>query len=453
MRRGFGKPRASTRVDGDDAFVREDAQTRFLKRRASSGLSGAESLATYVEPPEMATKTHHKVEGLLFWAGNFYLWYAVIGLAFVPLGLYFTALVKSVFVTNKTEHGPHAEQVGIVVMLYAWLLSAIFIYPTYCVFGPYEWLKYAFLAYIAWYALLDRQADSSGVRFVRAMRQLPFWRVLAEYFPVRLHVSSELDPKGNYLFGYHPHGVIGVGALLTFATEATGFYEAFPGLDLRLLTLSINFKFPFTREVLMALGVNSVTKTSVMRNLTRKPGASVAIVVGGAAEALDARPGWATLTLARRKGFVKMALRTGASLVPVFAFGENDIFEQVENPEGGRLRSFQLYIKQLIGITPPAFYGRSLSRGIWRRIFGRKGVLPKREPIEVVVGKPIAVPKVSDPSPELVDKYHNMYTESLKELYELHRRQFHKLNRGGSSDDLLSDLLMKRDRLQSMKFI
>jgi len=67
MRRAFSKPRASTRGDGggdgDDAFVREDAQTRFLERRASSGLSGAESLATYVEPPEMATKTHHKVEG------------------------------------------------------------------------------------------------------------------------------------------------------------------------------------------------------------------------------------------------------------------------------------------------------------------------------------------------------------------------------------------------------
>jgi hypothetical protein len=35
-----------------------------------------------------------------------------------------------------------------------------------------------------------------------------------------------------------------------------------------------------------------VTKASCERNLTRKPGASVAIVVGGAAEALDARPGW-----------------------------------------------------------------------------------------------------------------------------------------------------------------
>ena len=33
-----------------------------------------------------------------------------------------------------------------------------------------------------------------------------------------------------------------------------GFERAFPKLDLRLLTLAINFYFPFTREVLMALG-------------------------------------------------------------------------------------------------------------------------------------------------------------------------------------------------------
>ena len=49
---------------------------------------------------------------------------------------------------------------------------------------------------------------------------LPFWNKLADYFPVRLHKSCDLDPAGNYLFGYHPHGIIGVGALITFATNA-----------------------------------------------------------------------------------------------------------------------------------------------------------------------------------------------------------------------------------------
>jgi 2-acylglycerol O-acyltransferase 2 len=240
---------------------------------------------------------------------------------------------------------------------------------------------------------------------------------------VRLHKSCDLDPRGNYLFGYHPHGVIGVGALITFATNATGFEQAFPGLDLRLLTLAINFMFPFTREVLMALGINSVTKASVQRNLTRAPGASVAIVVGGAAEALDARPGWAVLTLARRKGFVKMALKTGASLVPVFAFGENDIFEQMDNPEGSPLRRFQLWMKQLIGVTPPAFYGRSLSGGVLRRMFrSGKGPMPKRESIEVVVGNPIPCPKIAEPTLRQIDEYHSLYLSSLKELYDTHRR-------------------------------
>lgn len=394
-----------------------------------------------------------RATALTFWAVNFYLWFAVIGKAFVPLGLYFTALVKSVFITNVSdEYGPHAEQAGIVVMIYAWLLSAIFIYPTYCVFGPSVWLKYAFLVYIGWYLILDRRAPASGKRFIPLFRRLPFWRVLSEYFPVRLHVMSELDPAGNYLFGYHPHGIIGVGALLTFATEATGFSRAFPGLDLRLLTLSLNFKFPFTREVLLALGINNVSKESVITNLTRQPGASCAIVIGGAAEALDAKAGSATLTLARRKGFVKMALRTGASLVPVFAYGENAIFDQTIYPEDSRRRRFQLYCKQLIGITPPAFYGRSLSKGLWRRLFGEVGVLPKREPIEVVVGHPIAVPRMASPSTEIIDEYHKKYCDALKDLYETHRRAFHKLNRGHSSDDLLSDVLSRRDRLRAMQF-
>jgi 2-acylglycerol O-acyltransferase 2 len=278
---------------------------------------------------------------------------------------------------------------------------------------------------------------SDGSRFLPWTRRLPFWNTLADYFPVRLHKTCDLDPDGNYLFGYHPHGIIGVGALITFATNATGFDRAFPGLDLRLLTLAVNFYFPFTREVLLALGINSVKKESVVTNLTRKKGASVAIVIGGASEALDARPGWATLTLARRKGFVKMALKTGASLVPVFAFGENDIFDQVDNPDGSPLRRFQLWCKQLIGVTPPLLYGRNLSGGIWRRMTGQKtGVMPKRESIEVVVGAPIKCPRTEEPTIRQIDEYHALYVAALRDLYDTHRRLFHKLKREGSHDDL-----------------
>lgn len=55
------------------------------------------------------------------------------------------------------------------------------------------------------------------------------------------------------------------------------------------------------------------------------PGSSLTIVVGGAAESLSARPGTADLVLRRRLGFIKLAIREGADLVPVFSFGENDV--------------------------------------------------------------------------------------------------------------------------------
>lgn len=47
--------------------------------------------------------------------------------------------------------------------------------------------------------------------------------------------------------------------------------------------------------------------------------------MGGAAESLAAHPGTADLTLRKRMGFIKMAIREGADLVPVFSFGENDV--------------------------------------------------------------------------------------------------------------------------------
>lgn len=43
-------------------------------------------------------------------------------------------------------------------------------------------------------------------------------------------------------------------------------------------------------------------------------------------QSLFAKPGANELVLRRRKGFIKVALRTGASLVPVLGFGEKSTF-------------------------------------------------------------------------------------------------------------------------------
>ena len=88
--------------------------------------------------------------------------------------------------------------------------------------------------------------------------------------------------------------------MCNFASDSTGFSQGFPGVHPHLLTLTSNFTIPFYREILLCMGVCSVSKRSCERILRKGKGSAITIVVGGAAESLSAHPGTADLTLRRR---------------------------------------------------------------------------------------------------------------------------------------------------------
>lgn len=91
----------------------------------------------------------------------------------------------------------------------------------------------------------------------------------------------------------------------------------------------------------MLNGILSVSKSSINCLLGSKaphPCNAVTIVVGGAQEALDAQPDVMRLKLKGRYGFVKMALRNGAALVPVIGFGENQLWKGFRLEKGSFLR-------------------------------------------------------------------------------------------------------------------
>ena len=46
--------------------------------------------------------------------------------------------------------------------------------------------------------------------------------------------------------------------------------------------------------------------------------------------------------------------------MPVFSFGENDLYDQVSNPHGSALRQWQTKMKDLMGFAPPLFHGRGI---------------------------------------------------------------------------------------------
>ncbi|CAF3331362.1 unnamed protein product [Rotaria socialis] len=124
------------------------------------------------------------------------------------------------------------------------------------------------------------------------------------------------------------------------------------------------------------------------------------------------------LTLKDRKGFVKLGLAHGASLVPVFSFGENHIYEQLANPRGSKLRNFQLLLYKITGNTMPLFRGC----GLFQKYFG---FIPKRRPIDSYVGEPIELPKLSPEqiTDEIVDQYQKQYMDSLTHLFNTHKEK------------------------------
>ncbi|EIT76426.1 Diacylglycerol acyltransferase family [Aspergillus oryzae 100-8] len=108
-----------------------------------------------------------------------------------------------------------------------------------------------------------------------------------------------------------------------------------------------------------------------------------------------------------RKGFIRVAVETGADIVPVVAFGENEIFDRVD-----------VTSRSVLSIAARVwewFVGHKVAFSIGRfNIF-----CPYRKPLNVVVGNPIPVTQQRwDPDEKYVDQLHQQYMRELERLWD-----------------------------------
>lgn len=93
-------------------------------------------------------------------------------------------------------------------------------------------------------------------------------------------------------------------------------------------------------------------------------GIALKFSVGGLEESLDAKPDTMVINLNNKKGFVKLALKHGVSLVPVFQFGENELF--VPNP---RFAGLQKFLIKNLGFYLPVCSGEWLNMPFKRPVY------------------------------------------------------------------------------------
>ncbi|EFB25109.1 hypothetical protein PANDA_021152, partial [Ailuropoda melanoleuca] len=299
---------------------------------------------------------------------------------------------------------------------------------TFLFMGPFFSLLLLFLLFTSFWSVsvlyfvwffLDWDTPNQGGRQFEWTKKLSMWKYTRDYFPIKLVKTAELPPDRNYVLGAHPHGVMVFGTFINFFTNVDNFRKEFPGIHTSVAVQAIFFHLPVSHDYFMSYGLCSVNRWSLDYLLSKaQRGQAVVIIVGGAHESLYAIPGRHCLVLRNRKGFVHMALRHGASLVPVYSFWENDVFHFKVFDTNSWQHLCQLTFKKIMGFSPCIFWGRGLfSANSW-------GMLPLARPITTVVGRPIPVPQRLDHSKEEVDHYHTLYMEALEQLFEDHKESY-----------------------------
>ncbi|CAG7731509.1 unnamed protein product [Allacma fusca] len=250
----------------------------------------------------------------------------------------------------------------------------------------YPWV----IAYILW-CIYDRETKTRIKRRSEWLRRLPVWNYFRDYYPSQFVKTADLDPSKNY--AKKPAVCLDNGAAYDEKSWGHGRLLAIP------------------------LGLSSVTQSSFEYLLTERDGGNgVVIVPGGVREQITTKHGpKIELVLKNRKGFAREALKYGASLVPVFTFGEHELYKHAEFPPDGWFFKLQQGLKDYLGIP-------------LLNITGRYQILPLKKPLTTVVGEPIHCERNCKPSQSEIDEHHSKYINSLILLFETHKETYGKKN-------------------------
>jgi hypothetical protein len=197
--------------------------------------------------------------------------------------------------------------------------------------------------YAAWTGYARSAAASLALMIALSVAPMNEWIAARKFCQVYygiFRVRHNLSPRyisalcgdwvrgERYILGMHPHGVVPIQAFLWAAyadqylrSPEHGTLYGFGGMA------TVVTRLPVLRSILGWLSGLGASYSTLKRGLTgrvfaRPPtGHNIYMLPGGLAEIFTARPGSHTIVWRRRRGLVRLALETGARLVPVYVFG------------------------------------------------------------------------------------------------------------------------------------
>lgn len=238
----------------------------------------------------------------------------------------------------------------------------------------------------------------------------PLLSPMLDYFDYReeFETSDEefrelANKKGKrFIVAVQPHGVISFVGLCSWVKAPPDFRR------IPTAAASALLKTPILKHVMGIFGLTDASASNLKRHL-KKPGigGSLVLYIGGIAELFLSCEREERLYIGKRKGFMKVALREGADVVPAYFFGNTSVLSVLKR---GPLAS----LSRRLGASLTLFWGK------W-------GLpIPRDDVLLYARGRPLGLPHIPEPTREDVDKWHAVYVEEVVRLYNANREKVPK---------------------------
>ena len=237
----------------------------------------------------------------------------------------------------------------------------------------------------------------------------PLITLFRKYLGMKTIVSKKLqqvdqdDKEARFLFAMFPHGTWSDHRIVLDGL----FFEVVPHAadKVRTLVASVLFRLPVVRELCLWTGCVDARRSVAQKVLDN--GRSILVLPGGEAEQLNTEFGKEKIYLRQRKGFIKLAMRNGVPVVPVYAFGVSDYYYTSNLGFAPR----QWLMKQAAVCIP-------LTLG-----FLGFPLCPRPVPTTVVFGDPLVFPleEKGQPTARELNEAHQQFIQALEKLFDQHK--------------------------------
>ncbi|KAG7361611.1 diacylglycerol acyltransferase [Nitzschia inconspicua] len=278
---------------------------------------------------------------------------------------------------------------------------------------PFQVGAYILLPYYTYCKVLTRPETKQGTRWQYFSKNFYLFTILRFYLGLTIHqplpkrlVEAEQTKDAQFIIAVFPHGTAS-----DYRVAMDGMLDqVFPNTydNVRTLGASVLLLIPIVREIF--LWTSGIDASRSVAEEALENGYSLVVLPGGEAEQIRTICSRERVYLKNRKGFLKLALRKGVPVVPMYVFGASDFYRTSNALMGPRL-----WLVKNLGICIP------FAVGLWGSI-----LCPRPVKTTIVVGEPLSFP-ISDakkgPTAEELDKAHQQFCTALVGLFDEHKRR------------------------------